>query len=428
MKVLFVSVITENIYMTVLPLGVAYVAAATRESGHDVKMLSLRSGASDYLEILANEVNRFRPQVIGVSMRNVDDQTMKDTAFLLEPVKEVVKTCRDISDATIVLGGAGYSIFPTSSLIFTGADMGIRGEGEQAFVMLLDRLAEGLQPVDVPGLYLPEKGLQRRLHFPRSLDDYTMPLPNIHLEIPAASPDDPIWLPVQTRRGCPMDCSYCSTSAIEGRRLRKHSPEKVVENLKRYVDAGIKHFFFVDNTFNFPASYAGELCDRIISAKLDIQSRCIVYPSKVDAGLVRKMANAGFREISLGFESGSDVIFRSFNKRFSIEEVRSISELFKKEGVYQMGFLLLGGPGETRETVLESLEFVDELSLDFMKLSVGIRIYPNTPLADRAIQEGKIASNDDLLMPKFYVVEEMKAWLYETIGQWAKDRPNWMFG
>ena len=428
MKVLLISIITENIYMTVLPLGVAYVAAASQDAGHDVKMLSLRSGADDYLEILKIEVNRFRPQVIGVSMRNVDDQTMRETAFLLEPVKAVVKTCRDISDATIVIGGAGYSIFPTSSLAFTGADMGIKGEGERAFVMLLDRLAEGRQPVDVPGLYLPEKGMQQQPRFPKNLDDYTMPLPNIHLEIPEDSPDDPIWLPVQTRRGCPMDCSYCSTSSIEGRRLRKHSPEKVVDNLKRYVAAGVKHFFFVDNTFNFPASYAVELCDRIIAAKLDIQSRCIIYPSNVDARLARKMAKAGFREVSLGFESGSDVILRSFNKRFSIEAVRSISELFKKEGVYQMGFLLLGGPGETRETVLESLKFVDELSLDFMKLSVGIRIYPNTPLAQRAIQEGKITSHDDLLRPKFYVVEEMKEWLYHTLNQWAKDRPNWMFG
>jgi len=427
MKVLLISVITENLYMTVLPLGAAYIAAAAQDAGHDVKMLSLRSGEDDYLEILKNEVNGFRPRVIGISMRNVDDQTMKDTVFLLEPVKEVVKTCRDLSDATLVLGGAGYSIFPDSALAYTGADMGIRGEGEASFVMLLDRLANEKEPLDVPGLYLPEKGLQSKPIFPRSLDDYTMPLPNIHLEIPEDSPDDPIWMPIQTRRGCPMDCSYCSTSAIEGRHLRKHSPEKVVENIKQYVAAGVNHFFFVDNTFNFPASYAEALCDLIISEQLDIKSRCIVYPSRIDAGLVGKMAKAGFREVSLGFESGSDVVLRSFNKRFSVKEVRRISKLFKKENIFQMGFLLLGGPGETKATVLESLKFVDDLSLDLVKLSIGIRIYPNTPLAERAIQEGKIASHDDLLRPRFYVVEEIREWLYETVTAWATDRPNWMF-
>lgn len=427
MKVLLISVITESLFMTVLPLGTAYVAAAARDAGHKVKMLGLKSESDDYLEILKGEVNRFQPEVIGVSMRNVDDQTMKNTVFLLEPVKKVVKTCRGISDATIVIGGAGYSIFPGSSLTYTGADMGIRGEGETAFVMLLNRLANGKQPTDVPGVYLPERGMQRELYFPKSLDGYTMPLPNIHLKIPEESSGEPIWLPIQTRRGCPMDCSYCSTSAIEGRLLRKHSPEKVVENIKQYVTAGINHFFFVDNTFNFPASYAREICDHIIAEKLDIKSRCIVYPSKVDAGLAGKMAKAGFREVSLGFESGSDVILRNFNKRFASEEVRRISGLFKKEDIFQMGFLLLGGPGETRDTVLESLKFVDDLDLDFMKISIGIRIYPNTPLADRAIREGIISSRDDLLRPKFYVIEEIKEWLYDTVIQWVKDRPHWMF-
>ena len=138
------------------------------------------------------------------------------------------------------------------------------------------------------------------------------------------------------------------------------------------------------------------------------------------------MAKAGFREVSLGFESGADTILRNFNKRFSLDDVRRISGLFKKEGVFQMGFLLLGGPGENKETVLQSLEFVDDLSLDLIKISVGIRIYPGTPLADQAIIEGKIKSHEQLLLPEFYVVDDIKDWICETVGKWAKDRPNWM--
>ena len=125
MKVLLVSVITEDLFMTVLPLGPAYVGAAASNAGHDVKMLSLRSAESDFLETVKKEVDRFDPDVIGVSMRNVDDQTMKDTVFLLDPVREVVQTCHLLTDATIVVGGAGYSIFPVSALEFTGGDMGI---------------------------------------------------------------------------------------------------------------------------------------------------------------------------------------------------------------------------------------------------------------------------------------------------------------
>ncbi len=226
--------------------------------------------------------------------------------------------------------------------------MGIRGEGETPFVMLLDRLEKGVDLSDIPGLRLSNKGQQRAVLYSKTLDDFIMPQPHIHLEIPDKADDNPIWMPIQTRRGCPMDCSYCSTSAIEGRHIRRHSPQRVVENIRAYRDAGIQHFFFVDNTFNFPASYAEAICDRIISEKLKIKSRCIVYPAKDDVRLVHKMVKAGFREVSLGFESGADIILRSFNKRFSLNEVKRISGLFKKKSVFQMGFLLLGGQGRNQ--------------------------------------------------------------------------------
>ncbi|MFO7964939.1 MAG: radical SAM protein [Desulfobacterales bacterium] len=426
MRVLLVSVITENIHMTVLPLGTAAVAAAAREAGHTVRMLSLRSGREDYPDMLRGAIMEFEPEVIGVSLRNIDDQTSKGTVFLVPPVKKTVEVCKEHSHAPVVLGGAGFSIFPESALAYTGADMGIRGEGEGAFVMLLDRLSSGEDPSDVPGLYQPGKKPLHPPLLPQTLDAYPMPLPWVHLEIPRDAPDAPVWVPIQTRRGCPMDCSYCSTAAIEGRRLRKFSPEKVIRTIEAYVDAGVRHFFFVDNTFNLPPSYAEEICDRIISQRLNIRSRCIIYPYMVERRLAEKMAEAGFREVSLGFESGSETVLKCFNKKFSIEDIRTISKLFHACGIFQMGFLMLGGPGETRETVLESLRLMDELPLDMVKITVGIRIYPHTELAEKAIREGRISSHDGLLFPAFYIKEEMKDWLYATVAEWAGDRPNWM--
>ena len=426
MKVLIISVITENLNMEVLPLGAAFVAAAVRTAGHEVEMLSVRTSEADYLAGMENRIKAFGPEVIGISLRNIDDQTMMNTRFLVDPVKEVVQACRKISHAVVVLGGAGYSIFPESALAFTGADMGIKGEGEKAFVCLLERLANKKDVHDVPGLFLPVKGMQTPPDFPRTLDNYTMPLPFVHLDIPKTTGDTPLWFPIQTRRGCPMECSYCSTSAIEGRHLRKYAPEKVVENIRQYVNAGIDHFYFVDNTFNFPVSYAEALCDRIIAEKLRIKSRCIIYPRRVTETLADKMAQAGFREVSLGFESGCERILKAFNKRFSLDEVRRISRMFKDRNIFQMGFLLLGGPGETRESVLESLKFVEDLSLDFVKVSVGIRIYPDTPLAELARAEGKVAAGNDLFYPTFYVRDEIRDWLYETVTRWVKEKPNRM--
>jgi radical SAM superfamily enzyme YgiQ (UPF0313 family) len=222
-----------------------------------------------------------------------------------------------------------------------------------------------------------------------------------------------------------MDCSYCSTSTIEGRLMRKRSPGKVIEALSRFAKAGFDRFFFVDNTFNLPPSYAQELCDRMITAELNISWRCILYPWKVDEVLVRKMAEAGCKEVSLGFESGSGKILRLMNKKFSPEEVRRISQILKKYGIRSMGFLLLGGPGETKKTVEESFSFVDSLDLESMKITTGIRIYPHTLLAQIAVSEGVIEPGEDLLFPKFYIRQEIRNWLEETVSSWIKDRPHW---
>jgi radical SAM superfamily enzyme YgiQ (UPF0313 family) len=223
-----------------------------------------------------------------------------------------------------------------------------------------------------------------------------------------------------------MDCSYCSTAAIEGRRLRKRRPEESIDNLARFVDGGFGRFFFVDNTFNLPPAYAEAICDKIIGRGLEIEWRCIFYPRRTGERLVEKMARAGCLELSLGFESGSEKILKNLNKKFTPEEVRRVSALIKRHSIRQMGFLLLGGPGETRETVLESLEFADSLNLDSVKVTQGIRIYPHTRLAKTALAEGIIDSEDDLLHPSFYMAPGLKEWLRRTVEAWAADRPHWL--
>jgi radical SAM superfamily enzyme YgiQ (UPF0313 family) len=149
------------------------------------------------------------------------------------------------------------------------------------------------------------------------------------------------------------------------------------------------------------------------------------YPKKVDRELVGLMANAGCEQVSMGFESGSDRILKNLNKKFTLKEVRQISEMLSDHGLRRMGFLLLGSPGETRESVEESLVFADFLKLDILKITSGVRIYPHTSLATRAIDEGVISSHDDLLLPRFYLAKGLEAWLPETLKKWAVARPHW---
>ena len=199
-----------------------------------------------------------------------------------------------------------------------------------------------------------------------------------------------------------------------------------VKAITKYAEAGLDHFFFVDNTFNLPSAYANTLCEQLISAKLKITWRCILYPWKVDDELVEKMAKAGCREVSMGFESGSEKILAKMNKKYLPTDVRQISERLKKIGIGSMGFLLFGGPDETKETTIESLEFADSLELEAMKITIGIRIYPHTSLQKTAIKEGLITADDNLLIPKFYIAKGLEGSLRETVKAWMETRPHWV--
>lgn len=425
MRVLLISANTEQINMPVLPLGLACVAAAVQGAGHEMQMLNLMMQA-DTRQALKEAIVGFNPEIIGISVRNIDDQKMENPKFLLADVKDVVRSCREFSGATIVLGGAGYSIFPQASLDFLEADIGIQGEGEEAFLKLLEKLGENKDLSEIPGLFLAGQDSQGKREYIQRLTEIPLPLPDIHLSTPSVLKDQEIWIPFQTRRGCPLDCIYCSTATIEGRVIRKHDPKKVVAIISKYAEAGFDHFFFVDNTFNLPNSYARTLCEKLISVKQNITWRCLLYPWKVNDNLVKKMAAAGCKEVSLGFESGSEKILAKMNKKYNPDDVRQISNLLRDYGIRSLGFLLLGGPGETKETVNASLEFADSLNLDAMKITIGIRIYPYTPLAQTAIKEGLIKPDDNLLFPRYYIGKDLEGWLRETVHAWRENRPHWI--
>jgi len=418
MNVLLISANTETMNVPPLPLGPACVAAAARKAGHSVTMADLlfREDGARSIPALLDET---LPDVIGISVRNIDDQNMESPRFLLDSIREVVAACRQGCRAPIVLGGAGYTIFPEGALRRLGADMGVRGEGETAFPALLERIARGAPVADVPGVCLPGMPSATPV-FQRNLDD--LPLPDPGLWIPPGIDARNLWVPVQTRRGCPMDCTYCPNAVIEGRAPRRRSPERVVEWLRTMSEAGCRNFNFVDNTFNLPPSYAKALCRAILRAGLDIRMWCIVYPKWVDAELAGLMAAAGCRQASLGFESGSDRMLRSFNKRFCAEDVEAVSGMFREAGIERDGFLLLGGPGETRDSVEESLSFADSLDLESLRVTAGIRIYPGTPLALTALEEGVIQPGDDLLEPRFYLAERVRDWLPERVAAYRSRR------
>ena len=423
MRVLLISANREEINMRTLPLGLACVAAATKKQGHEVTLLDLMEEENP-VESVRRNISSFDPEVIGLSIRNIDDQKMEPARFLLDRNKEIVSLCRQLSPAPIVLGGAGFSIFPEQTLEYLEADMGIQGEGEAVFPKLVDRLHRKEDLSGLPGLYLRGSGLQGKRTFVPNLD--ALPWPDVFSWFGPGRNLNKSWMTVQTRRGCPMDCSYCSTATIEGKTIRKRSPEAVAEDIGNQMAAGLEQFYFTDNIFNIPPDYAKALCRQLIGLKTKPRWVCILYPGKVDVELARLMAEAGCLNASIGFESGSESVLRSLNKHFSLSEVYQTSQILGDQGIKRMGFLLLGGPGETKATVEESLKFADSLPLEGGKITAGIRIYPGTSLARTALEEGVITEKTNLLMPTFYLARGLEDWLHSTVKQWIAERPAWL--
>ena len=413
MRVLLISSNTERINMVTLPLGLGLVAGATRRAGHAVAVVDALREPDPVLAI-ERSIASFQPDVIGISIRNIDDQAREAPRFLLAQVRPLVAACGAASHAPVVLGGAGFSIFPEAALRYLGADLGVRGDGEVVFPELLRQIEAGEDPSGLPGVHVAGRAGAAKPSFAEELGG--MPQWDESLEAVADSATPDLWVPVQARRGCPNDCSYCSTARIQGRRIRMRPAAEVADHVARLAAAGYRRVYFVDNSFNIPEAYALELCRALRRQGPGLEWRCIVYAQDLGEELTGAMADAGCVEVSLGFESGSLPILREMNKRFTPADVREVSDRLAAHGIRQIGFLLLGGPGETRETVEESLAFASSLRLDMLRITVGIRIYPETPLAQRAVKEGVVRADDDLLFPTFYLAPGLEPWIHERIG------------
>lgn len=414
----------EDVDIRVPLLGLALVATAAEGTGHQVRLLDFLV-EKDPKAAVEKAIHEFSPESIGISVRNIDDQRMRNPRFLLDQARDAVFWCKAATDAPIILGGAGFSILPRQILDYLGADMGIQGEGEAVFAELLRRLATGEPLESVPGLFRKGAPAPARRTFIKNLDSLALPDPAILVRTLSGAKDAPV--PIQSRRGCPMSCSYCSTPTIEGQSVRWRSPETIVAWMTRWTEVGFHRFYFVDNTFNLPPFYATQLCSQIIAAGLDIRWRCILFPGGLAPDLIEILARAGCTEVSIGFESGAESMLHRMRKHFRPDEVRRASELLGQHDIRRTGFLMLGGPGETMESAKTSLDFAESLDLDMLKISIGIRIYPHTDVARIATEEGLISSEEDLLFPRFYVAKNLEDRLYAETERRMASNPNWIW-
>jgi len=398
------------------PIGLDYLADTLRVAGYDVHLLDLCFAASCE-EAIANYFRQNRPQLIGFSIRNTDDCYFASQECFLGLYREMLAQLRAHSDAPIVLGGVGFSVMPEAILQRCGGHCGVVGDGEAAIVALADRLARGESWFDVPGLVYRDGGRFRR-NPPRfgPLD----PVPRTRSLI-----DNARYLAeggmgnVETKRGCSEHCIYCADPLAKGRHYRLRPPGAVCDELEALVQQGVDCLHFCDAEFNLPRAHAEAVCNEIIARGLSERLRWYTYAAAqpFDENLATLMRRAGCQGVNFGVDSGSDLVLKHLRRSHTVADLHRTAKACRRQGLTFMFDLLIGGPGETRQTVRETIDLMKEVSPDRVGASVGVRIYPGTTLAaqveaagfrnDNPELYGAVTGNEDYAEPVYFLSADL---------------------
>jgi radical SAM superfamily enzyme YgiQ (UPF0313 family) len=415
----------------VIPFGLLYIATSLEQDpGNVVEFLDL-CFSSDCGEEIRKAIRNFTPDVIGISIRNIDDTGGYKVHFLLEDVKnDVVDYCKNEFHGPIVIGGPSVGISGCEMLDYFDLEYAIRGDGEAVMPEFVKRVETGLPLEGLNGLIIRRKGRIIQDHEPlriQDLDSLPFPRPLRFLNLDRyrrfGSP-----IHIQTKRGCAFRCSYCTYNKIEGKKYRLRNPKLIADEIELLVkETGINHIEFTDSIFNVPLNHAKQVLREVINKNLELRLHTMgLTPAAVDEELIDLMKYAGFNEVDVGAESASDNVLNSLSKNFKVSDIVKTALLLEKKKMPATWFLMLGASCETKETVKETLDTMSKIvsGWDLIFISTGIRIYNGAPIADQI----SYSSTDNFLMP--VKIEPDKITL-EEIHSIAKDYssrfPNFYF-
>ncbi len=408
----------------VYPLGVAYLTTYLRENMKNIEIRSFDFNLGkeeEFVELL----NSYKPRYIAVSLRNVDGVNSYDPVNFIGGYKSILDTIKSQYHLphTTIIGGAGYSIFPEKLFELLQPDYAISGEGEISLHQLIDGIENGTSLDHIQGLITKRDGL---LHFNNQRSEYSCP--NLKFDDGLV---DYYWqnsgmLNIQTKRGCPFHCIYCTYPIIEGHKVRTLDAASVVESLKNlYQTKGIDYVFFTDSVFNMKQEYNIELAERLISSGINIHWGAYFFPKGMDEKTMELFKKSGLVHVEFGTESISDRTLKNYGKHFTVADIMQQSEICRKLDIDYAHFLILAGYGETDETINETYENSKQIQRTVFFPFVGMRIYPGTPLYQIALDEGVITADDDLIEPKYYISKEVNL---ETLKERAKATGRrWVF-
>lgn len=413
----------------VAPLALDYLAGALEAAGCRPELLDL-TWAEDTQGAIASHFRHHQPVLVGLTLRNTDDCYLASRYSCLPDAREVVALLRRHTEAPIVVGGCGFSIMPAPLLVELGADFGLAGDGEEGLPRLVEALARGQDPRSLPGLVYSADGAVR-CNPPQPAD-----LAKLNLSPRGFLDNLRYWREggqggFESKRGCPGSCIYCADPVAKGRQVRLRSPRDVAQEIANLAAQGVVHLHTCDAEFNLPPDHALAVCDELIASRLADRVHWWAYcaPEAFDKELALQMKRAGCIGIDFGADHGCDEQLARLGRDHRVEDLERVACLCHQHDLVFMFDLLLGAPGETRETVRQTIELMQRLEPSRVGLSVGVRVYPGTPLATQVIRGplaqqpglvGELENNENLTRPVFYVSPavspDLSAYLAELIA------------
>ncbi len=373
----------------VSPVGLEYIGETLIETGVPLQVLDL-SFETDWKASLHRQLGNEDPLLIGLSVRNTDDCSFLSRKSFLPWIKEVVTEVKNLTAAPVFLGGAGFSIMPEAVLTATQADGGIAGDGEETLAALAKALMKGADTTHLPNMVYRHSG--NIICNPRvNVDLRYLPKPHRRIFDNKKYEQLGAMVGIETKRGCPQKCIFCADPVTKGSEVRLRPPPTVARELQGLTEQGVSWFHLCDSEFNIPLEHAKDVCQAIIDSGLGNKIRWYTYCSPVpfDIEMASLMKSAGSAGINFGIDSLCDEQLRRLGRVHSESDISRLVHLLDREGLNYMCDLLIGGPGETPETLSATVSSAKMLNIPLVGISAGVRVYPNTPLA-RAINNGVI--------------------------------------
>ncbi|MGO9020597.1 MAG: B12-binding domain-containing radical SAM protein [Syntrophobacteraceae bacterium] len=412
MRVLLVQAVsTHDCSEMVFPLGLARLAAAIGRE-HEVQGLDLNLDPFPWPG-LVRTLAAFRPDVVGISFRNLDPLAGNLISFVPHLKTLGILIRQHAPETTVALGGSAFTLFARRLMEeVPEVDVSLSGEADAAFALLLQNLET---PGAVPGTLWRKDGVcaanNPQIVCCRDLD--SLPLPDWRAFAPAYYQNRNryvAFMGVETKRGCPNNCRYCLYPVLQGHRLRLRSPERIVDELETLQrDFGIRSVHFTDAVVNQPADHLRAICKEILRRGLDIGWTGFFREDTLSEKEMDLYMKAGLLTVYFSADGASDYTLGLLGKNLTLEQVLHAAKLAAQSGILTVYHFLVNLPGETRGSVDQTYRLLDRLfSLHASKGNLGavvinnLRIYPGTPLTEKILRDRLIDPGLDLLYPIYF--------------------------